>query len=388
MPNSRRKIRVAVIYGGQSGEHEVSVQTAASVLAALNPRRYEILPVLVDREGRWSVETALLPAARHGRPPVSGPRALLPNGGTVALSLPNGRQAERIDFVLPLIHGTGGEDGCLQGLLELTGLPYAGSGVLGSALGMDKIAQKMVLAQAGLPLVAYRHFTDADWTGERSRIIAEIEEALGYPCFVKPANLGSSVGISKAHHRRELLAGVVDALRYDRRIIVERAVPQAREIECGVLGNDRARVSVFGEIRPSNEFYDYDAKYLSGKSAMEIPADLPAETCREMAEMARNAFRALDCAGMARVDFLVARATNDIYLNEVNTVPGFTRHSMFPRLWEASGLPYAGLLDELIAAGLERHRTRASLQRIYETAAQAAATRKTSRVRRKAPRRS
>lgn len=369
-----KKISIAVICGGRSGEHEVSLQTATSVIAALDPQRYDVVPVRIGKDGRWSADPKLLPAGRVAASISAGERSLLPSGGFGGLTGSDGKPAERIDFVLPLVHGTGGEDGCLQGLLELAGLPYAGSGVLGSALGMDKIAQKMVLAQAGLPIVSYRHFDRAGWSGRRDAVIAEIESALRYPCFVKPANLGSSVGISKAHHRKELIVGIEDALRYDRRIIVEKAVPEAREIECGVLGNDEPKVSVLGEIRPSNEFYDYEAKYLSGRSETEIPAKLSGRLAEEMSDMAATAFRALDCAGMARVDFLVNRATNDIFLNEVNTVPGFTRFSMFPKLWEASGLAYGALLDELIGYGLERFRSQAALVRSFVPPAKKAKT--------------
>jgi D-alanine-D-alanine ligase len=274
--------------------------------------------------------------------------------GLVAVS--RGRGTKLVDVVFPVLHGTFGEDGTIQGLLELADIPYVGAGVLGSAVGMDKVIQKQLLRQAGIPVTTGIWFTSSEFRVERSNCVAAIEGTLAYPVFVKPPNAGSSVGISKAHDRRELLKAIRLAMRYDRKVLVEQAVPHAREIEVSVLGNDDPIASVPGEIIPSNEFYDYDAKYVDGKSRAEIPAKLTAATVRRLRDLAVRAFKALDGAGMARVDFLVNRKTNEVFLNEINTIPGFTPISMYPKLWEASGLSYSRLLDRLIALAIERHR--------------------------------
>jgi D-alanine-D-alanine ligase len=368
--SAKKKITLAVMYGGVSGEHEVSLKSAASVIAALDVRKYDIVPIRVEKTGRWSVDRQAMLEQKIGQVRrVAGKkddmRLLSPGTENRALLSHDAAVAERIDVVLPLIHGTGGEDGCLQGLLELAGIPYVGSGVLGSAIGMDKIVQKKILERDGFPVSPYAHFRASDWKNGAVEIVADIEAHLGYPCFVKPANLGSSVGVSKAHHRKELRAGVEDALRYDDKIVVEKAVLHAREIECGVLGNDQPRASVLGEIVPSNEFYDYAAKYVDGKSQVIIPADLPKPIAENIREMALKAFRSLDTAGFARVDFFVERTTNDIFINEINTLPGFTSISMFPMLWKASGLTYPKLLDTLIDLALERAKTRAKLTRTF-----------------------
>jgi D-alanine-D-alanine ligase len=268
--------------------------------------------------------------------------------------------------VIPLVHGTGGEDGTLQGLLELANIPYVGAGVLGSALGMDKIAQKDILRQAKFPLPKYVYFLGSEWREYAQRVTATVERSLRYPLFVKPANTGSSVGITKAHNRKEFHAGMDLAVGYDRRVIVEQGVRNVREIECSVLGNDDPVASVPGEVVPSNEFYDYEAKYVDGKSAAIIPARLPKRIAGEIRRMAVRAFRAIDCAGMARADFFVTRKTNRIYLNELNTIPGFTAISMYPKLWEATGIPFRELLDRLISLARERHREKNALLRTYE----------------------
>lgn len=359
-----KKLSIAVIYGGVSGEHEVSLMSAASVMSALDRAKYDVLPVRIRKDGRWTVDPSLLPPAER-RGLASGERTLAPDATRRGLMGGDGRPAEKIDVVLPLVHGTGGEDGSLQGLLELAGVPYVGSGVLGSAVGMDKVMQKKVLEREGFPVAKYAHFIAPDWERDARGIIADIERRLGYPNFVKPANLGSSVGISKAHHRKELKAGIVLALSYDRKIMVERAVPQAREIECAVLGNDDPKPSVLGEIVSSNEFYDYAAKYLDGKSATVIPAKLPAGVAAKVKAMAVKAFKTLDASGLARVDFFVRRNTGDVFINEINTIPGFTSISMYPKLWEASGLPYPALLDELIRLARERADQKKSLLREF-----------------------
>ncbi|MFH1086623.1 MAG: D-alanine--D-alanine ligase family protein, partial [Chloroflexota bacterium] len=259
-----------------------------------------------------------------------------------------------VDVVFPVLHGTNGEDGTVQGLLELADLPYVGAGVLGSALGMDKIAQKMVLGARGVPVVPYLALARSRWRREREAVLGEVEAAFAYPVFLKPANLGSSVGISKAHDRAELARGLDLAARFDRRLLVERGV-NAREIECSVLGNDEPIASLPGEVVPCNEFYDYRAKYIDGDSALIIPAELPDDVAALVRDLAVRAFCAIDCAGMARVDFFLCRDTGTVYVNELNTIPGFTAISMYPKLWEASGIPYRELIDRLIALALERH---------------------------------
>lgn len=359
-----KKIRIAVIYGGVSGEHEVSLKSAASVMAALDAKKYEVLPVRIGKTGRWAVDPSLLPPARRAAL-AKGERALVPDAAGKGLTGKDGRPAERIDVAFPLVHGTGGEDGCLQGLFELAGIPYVGTGVLGSAVGMDKVTQKKILEQEGFPVAPYAHFVASDWKRDTAATVDDVEKRLGYPCFVKPANLGSSVGISKAHHRKELRQAIALALSYDRKCVIEHGVPEAREIECAVLGNDDPKASVLGEIVPSNEFYDYAAKYLDGKSREIIPADLPKATAERIRTLAVRAFRSLDAAGMARVDFFVRRDTGDIFINEINTIPGFTSISMYPKLWAASGLAYPHLLDELVRLAIERDAERKSLTRDF-----------------------
>jgi D-alanine-D-alanine ligase len=359
-----KKLRVAVIYGGVSGEHEVSLKSAASVIAALDPKKYDVLPVRIAKTGRWNVDASLLPADRRAALS-KGERSLVPDATGRGLTGKDGKPAERIDVAFPLVHGTGGEDGCLQGLFELAGIPYVGTGILGSAVGMDKVAQKKILAQEGFPVAPYAHFLAADWKRSAASIVSDAERRLGYPCFVKPANLGSSVGISKAHHRKELRQAIELALSYDRKCVIEKAVPEAREIECAVLGNDDPKASVLGEIIPSNEFYDYAAKYLDGKSKEVIPAELPKATAERVRAMAVRAFRSLDAAGLARVDFFVRRDTGDLYINEINTIPGFTSISMYPKLWAATGLPFPRLLDELVRLAIERADERKRLTRDF-----------------------
>jgi D-alanine-D-alanine ligase len=367
---SKKRISVAVVFGGMSGEHEVSLQSAASIIAALDKKKYEVLPVRVEKTGRWTVDPAMLSASGgnkslNGKSSDRETRLLAPGTARGALLASDAATAERVDVVFPIVHGSGGEDGALQGLMELSGLPYVGSGILGSAIGMDKVTQKKLLERDGFPVAPYVHFRASDWKKNAATIVSDIEKTLNYPCFVKPANLGSSVGVSKAHHRKELRAGIEDALTYDTKIVVEKAVLQCREIECGVLGNDKPRASVLGEIVPSNEFYDYAAKYLDGKSKVIIPADLPKQITEKIRAMALKAFRTLDTAGFARVDFFVERTTNEVYINEVNTLPGFTSISMFPMLWSASGISYPDLLDELITLALQKDRERRKLKRSF-----------------------
>ncbi|MQL53679.1 D-alanine--D-alanine ligase [Desulfofundulus thermobenzoicus] len=354
------KKRVAVIFGGRSGEHEVSLNSAASVIGALDGDRYEVIPVAITREGKWlaGVEPARMLAG--GDPAQLGRPVVLPADPTVGglVSVDGGRvqvgDLTPVDVVIPVLHGTFGEDGTVQGLLELANIPYVGAGVMASAVGMDKIIMKTLFARHGLPQVNFRYCSRRDWERNRQAVLSEVEQ-LGYPLFVKPANLGSSVGISKARSREELVPAMDLAAGYDRKIIVEEFVP-AREVEVSVLGNDDPMASLPGEIIPLNEFYDYEAKYVEGKSDLVIPARLPAETMLELQRLAIKVFKALDCAGMARVDFFLRKDNGAVLVNEINTIPGFTRTSMYPKLWEATGITYPELLDRLIELALERHR--------------------------------
>jgi D-alanine-D-alanine ligase len=361
------KLRVGVIFGGRSGEHEVSLVSATSVMQALDKEKYEVVPIGIAQSGRWlsSGKTLRLLKSKNaleGEPE----RFLVPEPNRQALISIHGESDSQLDVVFPMVHGTYGEDGTLQGLLELANIPYVGAGVLGSAVGMDKIIQKQLYEQAGIPVPKYVWFHSSECTSKPKLIASTIERHLKYPVFTKPANTGSSVGISKAHNRKELLVCIAEAASYDRKVIVEQGVKSAREIECAVLGNDAPIASIAGEIIPSNEFYDYDAKYVDGKSTSVIPADLPRKVVKEVRRIAVQAFKVLDLAGMARVDFFVTRKKNTIYLNEVNTIPGFTSISMYPKLWEASGISYSELLDRLILLAIERHREKNALRTTYQ----------------------
>jgi D-alanine-D-alanine ligase len=370
----RRKVRVAVVFGGRSGEHEVSLVSAASVMQAMDRERYEVFPIGITRSGRWLTNgepmLALQSGQADGPAPAEpatpqGERAPAVAAGSREL-VPGTREAgfPAVDVVFPVLHGPYGEDGTIQGLLEMAGIPYVGAGVLGSALGMDKVAMKDVFVAHGLPVVDHVALLARDWRARPAEWVAQVEERLGYPCFVKPANLGSSVGVTKAHDRQELVRGLDEAAQYDRRLLVERGV-NAREIEVSVLGNDEPQASVPGEVVPCNEFYDYAAKYLDGESQLLIPAPIPDDLRRQAQELALQAFVALDCAGMARVDFLLCRDTGRLYINELNTIPGFTPISMYPKLWEASGLPYPKLIDRLIELAMERFEERRRLRNEY-----------------------
>jgi D-alanine-D-alanine ligase len=338
-----------VVFGGRSGEHEVSLASARAITEALDGR-HEVVPVGITREGRW---------ISSGNPM----RDLESKKGEIAAtSSPPARTEEKlpaalgsVDVVFPVLHGPFGEDGTIQGMLELAGIPYIGSGVLASAVGMDKLTMKKIFAYHGLPQVDWIGLTREEWEEEAKIWVREVESTLGYPCFVKPANLGSSVGINKAGDAEELVRALDKAARLDRRLIVEAGV-DAREIEVSVLGNERAEVSVPGEIIvKKNEFYDYEAKYSEGGMDLAVPADIPDPTAAEIRRIARAAYEAIDAAGMARVDFFLERETNRLLINEINTIPGFTPTSVYSRLWDASGLPYEELLDRLIRLALERH---------------------------------
>ncbi|HEX7019962.1 MAG TPA: D-alanine--D-alanine ligase family protein [Gemmatimonadaceae bacterium] len=382
-----KRLRVGVLYGGRSGEHEVSLASAASVFANLDRTRYEPVPIRIDRDGRWAladkaptaisaadvIEQARLDSAR----PVRSGREihLVAHPGDETILSIDRFKAQResdlpgavvtglaLDVIFPVLHGPYGEDGTIQGLLELANVPYVGAGVLASALGMDKALMKTVFEARGLPICPWRALTNRDWARDPDRYLRELERALKYPMFVKPANLGSSVGISKAKDAASLREAIALAGSFDRKIVIEAAVPDARELECAVLGNDEPEASVPGEIVPSREFYDYESKYLDEGSQTIIPADLPKRLADQVRACSIDAFRAIDAAGMARVDFLLARGTTQLYVNEINTIPGFTTISMYAKLWEASGVPYPVLLDRLIALGIERHAAKQHLR--------------------------
>ncbi|HSD12323.1 MAG TPA: D-alanine--D-alanine ligase family protein [Patescibacteria group bacterium] len=360
-----RKLSLILLFGGRSGEHEVSVRSAASIASALDAGKYDVVPVRIDKKGRWAVDPSIMPGG--GKKPANGARRhLVPDPSVRHLLDASGRPAERIDVVFPIIHGTYGEDGCLQGLLELADHAYVGSGVLGSSVGMDKVVQKRLLAQAGIPIVPFIDFGPDAWAADRKGLTDRIAKTLGFPCFVKPANLGSSVGISKAHHVRELGDAVALALTFDSSVIVEMAVPKAREIECAVLGGAEPEASVLGEVVPSNEFYDYAAKYVDDRSKTVIPADLPKTLADRIRRHAIETFSALHSYGMARVDCFVSTESLDVVVNEINTLPGFTSISMYPKLWEASGLPYPALLDRLIGLATAAATAKRKLVRSYE----------------------
>lgn len=362
------KTRVAVVFGGKSGEHEVSLISAASVINALPKDRYEVVHVGIDKKGGWLVGEQALRLLNGEQVEADPNRLVVPAGqgrGLLEVDLAGGGVREvPIDVVMPILHGTYGEDGTLQGLLEMADLPYVGAGVAGSAVGMDKVLAKGLFRDAGLPVVESAWYLRRRVHHDPEGVRREIEERFGYPCFVKPANLGSSVGVSKAHDPAELDAALAFAAGYDRKVLVERAV-NAREIECSVLGNDEPVASIPGEIIPSREYYDYEAKYIDEASKLLIPAPIDDATERRVRELAVRAFLALDLAGMARVDFFLDRDTGEVWLNEVNTIPGFTSISMYPKMWEASGLPYPELLDRLIQLGLERYRERHELATTY-----------------------
>jgi len=355
--------KVAVLFGGPSGEHEISVRSAAAVIDALKAAGFDTIPVGISKAGRWwttSSHGALLTQARDAlvSVPDDGDERRLDRSDAGALLVrTNGKDPIAFDVVFPVVHGTWGEDGALQGLLDTYGVPYVGSGVAASALCMDKILTKHVLQSAGIPvcrwLAADARRDDAE------TLAARIEGSFGYPCFVKPANCGSSVGISKVTSAEQVAGALAEAAKHDDRIIVEDAV-DGLEIECAVIGNERPEVSVMGMLTPSREFYDYEDKYVAGKTKIDIPAPLPPEVSHRLQTVAGNAYRVLGCAGLARIDFFVERGSDTVYLNEPNTMPGFTQASMFPKLWEATKLPFPGLVARLIDLALARHARRSS----------------------------
>ena len=378
-----KKLRVGILFGGRSGEHEVSLLSAASVVNAIDKSKYEVVPIGITKEGRWLTAhhaERLLRGEKHeerhlraGDPEATPGAAVLAKGEDVlvppvpesALAPLQGGAAHgsaspiEVDVIFPVLHGTFGEDGTIQGLLELADIAYVGAGVLGSAAGMDKDVMKRLFAAAGLPIVKHVTLLRSQWQDDPKGMRKLVEKKLKYPVFVKPANLGSSVGISKAHDRGELGPCLDEAAKFDRKLIVEEGVGgakhKARELECSVLGNDRPEASVVGEVVPGKEFYDYEAKYLSEGSQLHIPAKIGKKEMKQVQEMAVRAFQAVDGCGLSRVDFLMDPKSRKVYVNEINTMPGFTSISMYPKLWAASGLEYPKLIDRLIQLGLERH---------------------------------
>lgn len=385
-----KKLRLGVVYGGRSGEHEVSVASAASIFKHLDRTRYEPVPIRIEKDGRWTLPdrapTAISAAEviEHAR--VQAARALRSGRDTLLVPYPSddtlvnierrqdeaqGGEIDRavvtglgLDVIFPVLHGPYGEDGTIQGLLELANVPYVGAGVMASAVGMDKAAMKLAFAARGLPVVAWHGFVRREWETHRARVESAVA-TLGFPVFVKPANLGSSVGISKVKTPAELAPAIAAALEFDRKVVVEAGVVNAREIECAVLGNDEPEASLAGEVIPAREFYDYEAKYLDEASKTVVPADLTPEQMRDVRRLAIQAFQAIDAAGLSRVDFLLSRDTGALYVNEINTLPGFTTISMYAQMWTASGVAYPALVDRLIQLAIERHADKQRLRTSY-----------------------
>jgi len=349
------KKKLGIVYGGKSAEHEVSLSTARAVTQAVDFGKYEVIPVYITYGGEWRRGSAL-----------EGPVATLEelrlagDGNDKPDSIHDFLNGEALDIIFPLLHGTNGEDGTVQGLFEVMNIPYVGNGVLASSAGMDKVVMKQLFAEVDLKQVPYVFFLRSGWAQERQQLVEKMERELGWPMFVKPANLGSSVGISQATDRESLIAAVDLALKFDRRIIVEQGVV-AREIEMGVMGNDEPACSVPGEIKPVTAFYDYEAKYKDGNTALVIPAQVTAEVAKTMEDMAIRAYKVLDCSGLVRADFFVTSA-DEVLINEVNTMPGFTPTSMFPLLWQQTGVAYPELIDKLIELALQRHAEKQNIQ--------------------------
>lgn len=365
----RGKVRVGVIFGGRSGEHDVSLRSARAVMAALDPARYEVVSIGITREGRWLMDGDPLARLEAGSELArlegrvredargEGGSALATTGSATPPIFGAGAASEgqgALDVIFPVLHGPHGEDGTVQGMLELADIPYVGAGVLASAVAMDKALTKTVLAQHGIPQAPWLTVLRRDWRRDPDGIGDRIEVELGFPCFIKPANMGSSVGITKVHHRGELAAAIDLAAGYDRKLVIEAGV-DGRELEVSVLGNDDPIASVISEIEPAHEFYDYTAKYVDDGTVFTLPANIPREKAEDLRDLALRAYKAIDCAGMARVDFFLERGTDRLLLNEINTIPGFTAISQYPKMWEASGLPFSELIDRLIELAVQRH---------------------------------
>jgi len=357
-----KKLRVGLIFGGKSGEHEVSFCSASSIIKAIGKDKYTVVPIGITKEGRWispqDSELALQSGKIEGKSTVI---LLNDPSGRALVRIDNNQRLdknsvlERLDVIFSVLHGPYGEDGTVQGLLELADIPYVGAGVTASAISMDKDLMKTIFQQKSLPILKWLTIKRKEWQKDKEKILSFIQNGFEYPLFVKPTNLGSSVGITKVHKKEELEKAIDLASSYDRKILIEEGLEEVREIECGVLGNDEPQVSVVGEVRPAGEFYDYDSKYIDKETQLIVPADLPDGVSRKVQEITLRAFKAVDAAGMARIDFFVSKKENKIYLSEINTIPGFTSVSMYPRLWEASGIPYSDLIDQLIQLALERY---------------------------------
>jgi len=367
-----KRLRVAVIFGGKSVEHEVSIVSARSFVAAMDKSKYEPVLIGIDTDGHWLLVGDDFEGIGKRLLPTSGAKLRLLDEGVADQGKESNParydgpgKVPPVDVVVPMLHGSFGEDGCVQGFLELLNLPYVGSGVLGSALCLDKITTKRLLRAEGLPVPNFLPITKAQLEESPQAVLANVGKKIGFPCFVKPSNSGSSVGITKVHEASELEAALESASAYDRRIIVEEAI-DGRELEVSVLGNDAPIASVVGEVVPCNEFYDYNAKYVDDRSELIIPAKIPKEVSSTVQELAVRAFRLLDCSGMARADFFLEKMTQRVFINEINTVPGFTSISMYPKLWEASGIGYPQLVDRLIELALQRHNEKKSRKYRYE----------------------
>lgn len=375
-----KKIRVGFVYGGKSGEHNVSLQTAYAVMQQIDYAKYDVLPFYISKQGEWQKGTFLEGPPQSIEEIIVESDSILPDtapdgeetASNAALatvfvnsSISQGKRRSEVDVFFPLLHGTNGEDGTIQGLFEMANVPYVGSGVLASAIGMDKVIMKKIYAEAGLAQCKFHYFYRFQWSKDPDYFIKEVEKEIGYPCFVKPANLGSSVGISKASNRDQFTDAVNRAFQYDRKVIVEEFV-DAREIEVSVLGNEEPIASVPGEIVSSHDFYDYTAKYIDGSSAMIIPAKISPQIANQIREMAVKAYQAIEASGLARVDFFLRKQDQAILINEINTMPGFTPHSMYPLLWKASGKSYTELLDDLIKLALRRYEDKQHIQYVYD----------------------
>jgi len=367
-----KKIRVGLIFGGKSGEHEVSFCSASSIIKAIDKDKYTVVPIGITKKGRWISPQDSELALQSGR--IEGKNTVIllndPSGKALVRidnnqRLDKGSALERLDLVFSVLHGPHGEDGTVQGLLELADIPYVGAGVVASAISMDKDLMKIIFKQRDLPVLKWMTIKRKEWQKDKEKILSLVQDDFEYPLFVKPTNLGSSVGVTKVHKKEELDEAIDLASSYDRKILIEEGLEEAREIECSVLGNDEPQASVVGEVKPAGEFYDYDSKYIDKETQLIVPADLPDGVSRKVQEIALRAFKAIDAAGMARVDFFVSKKENKIYLSEINTIPGFTSVSMYPRLWEASGIPYSELIDRLIQLALERQ---GSLTNFYSMA--------------------
>ena len=375
-----RKINLGIFFGGRSCEHEVSVTSSRSILNAIDRDKYNVHLIGIDKSGHWHLTDDIDKLAASGSVAALGNDSSassssvsmsLHHQGNLTPQLSSQDQGGRdvsppaLDAIFPVLHGTFGEDGTLQGVLEMAGIPYVGCGVAASALAMDKALAKKVFAAAGIPQAAYRAYRQSDWNRDQESIIQTIEDRLGYAVFVKPANLGSSVGISKAKDRDELIKAINHAFEFDTKIVVEDSMENCHEVECAILGNDDPEASILGEIIPGAEFYNYETKYIDDKSELVVPAPLDESTTERVRQMAIDAFLAIDGSGLARVDFFVHHETNEIFLNEVNTMPGFTPISMYPRLWAASGVPYEELIDRLIQLAIDEHNSKQSLKRSF-----------------------